>query len=72
MKHTIPLGRFIMSEVAPFAGAWIEAGAVVRTSHPRWVAPFAGAWIEAARSGMILRMRQAVAPFAGAWIEAIA
>ena len=32
--------------VAPFAGAWIEIEAEIRSANEVNVAPFAGAWIE--------------------------
>ena len=39
------------SEVAPFAGAWIETLAISARRLPQSrVAPFAGAWIETCRS----------------------
>ena len=55
-------------EVAPFAGAWIEIQARLRTACTACVAPFAGAWIEIS-SFIPFVMASTVAPFAGAWIE---
>ena len=37
---------FILSFVAPFAGAWIEIRQLLQIEQSATVAPFAGAWIE--------------------------
>ena len=61
-------GKVNQSDVAPFAGAWIEICEKSFLLKYRPVAPFAGAWIE------IIELKRNyipinVAPFAGAWIE---
>ena len=56
------------SNVAPYAGAWIEIPIALKISRPLFVAPYAGAWIEISYRGAA-GAAQAVAPYAGAWIE---
>ena len=58
----------LCSNVAPFAGAWIEIPALRRAWDSRHVAPFAGAWIEMC-SAREMEPSIYVAPFMGAWIE---
>ena len=60
-------GRY-RTEVAPFAGAWIEMCKRCLTLLLWCVAPFAGAWIEILPAALPL-LRACVAPFTGAWIE---
>ena len=68
MKCFLNNSQYIMDEVAPFAGAWIEIERYIHTQKALLVAPFAGAWIEITvnvePSPLVT-----VAPFAGAWIE---
>ena len=60
----------VNSQVAPFAGAWIEITLTEFDDTDKIVAPFAGAWIEIQRISCAVFI-QRVAPFAGAWIEII-
>ena len=61
------LGR--QCKVAPYAGAWIETGALLESAFRLLrVAPYAGAWIETAKMHAA-RKASHVAPYAGAWIE---
>ena len=39
------------SQVAPYAGAWIETGGIPKIYTGREVAPYAGAWIETTTRG---------------------
>ena len=68
MKFTYAMIKKLLSEVAPFAGAWIEIKSVIGNVVSTLVAPFAGAWIEISDEKELL-FRAFVAPFAGAWIE---
>ena len=58
------------TEVAPFAGAWIEIVQGAQPVYEKRVAPFAGAWIEITLLPLSNSSTK-VAPFAGAWIEMI-
>ena len=46
MKLSYDALKFIIVQVAPFAGAWIETVIECHISESSDVAPFAGAWIE--------------------------
>ena len=47
----------VETQVAPFAGAWIEIEATALTTTQAQVAPFAGAWIEMDRDELLDRAR---------------
>ena len=59
-----------LTQVAPFAGAWIEIKKFNQEIIYDNVAPFAGAWIEISIFAFAT-FKTLVAPFAGAWIEII-
>ena len=59
---------WVVTGVAPFAGAWIEIRSDSSICCDVVVAPFAGAWIEITTIVSIFSII-IVAPFAGAWIE---
>ena len=64
------LVNFIVSSVAPLAGAWIEMIDCQNDTNSLSVAPLAGAWIE--MRVIINNISDTrVAPLAGAWIEII-
>ena len=58
----------MVSDVAPFTGAWIEISSEGENPTSEDVAPFTGAWIEIDfyNASPIIKT---VAPFTGAWIE---
>ncbi len=68
MKSINNTGTFIVSLVAPLAGAWIEMLKGIDLIKSFEVAPLAGAWIEILRKARKTNRRR-VAPLAGAWIE---
>ena len=69
LKYCNSGGVKSLSDVAPFAGAWIEICSFEpQTFRSSYVAPFAGAWIEISVF-CIKELTPYVAPFAGAWIE---
>ena len=59
---------FVVVDVAPHVGAWIEIFSKPASSPQRNVAPHVGAWIEIAPSATIMSSTL-VAPHVGAWIE---
>ena len=68
LKYCNSGGVKSLSDVAPFAGAWIEISVFCIKELTPYVAPFAGAWIEISAKNK-QKNRIKVAPFAGAWIE---
>ena len=60
--------RWGYSQVAPYAGAWIETKLAIGLGEYTDVAPYAGAWIETP-SESPSKSVALVAPYAGAWIE---
>ena len=59
---------WLMSDVTPFVGAWIEIRVNRQTDSLLPVTPFVGAWIEIFVSPDLL-CTMWVTPFVGAWIE---
>ena len=70
MKYPAKPDKPSETEVAPFAGAWIEIISLAAIAVMVLVAPFAGAWIEIPKIMNSILVAD-VAPFAGAWIEII-
>ena len=54
LKFRDGLADVCRTDVAPFAGAWIEMESCCLTSLASGVAPFAGAWIEISCLGVTL------------------
>ncbi len=70
LKSGALLAAIRTTQVAPYAGAWIEIDWHYCSKCGTMVAPYAGAWIEI---WLYTRKPQCgrVAPYAGAWIEII-
>ena len=68
MKSLVNATAVLITNVAPFVGAWIEIHKLIKENTYELVAPFVGAWIEMVKC-VQWKCDFYVAPFVGAWIE---
>ena len=68
LKQLILITHHILTNVAPYVGAWIETDFSGGFTQLTLVAPYVGAWIETHTAPFVARPLS-VAPYVGAWIE---